>query len=38
MESEDETMKNKGFTDDRVECLQAVHHSNDDWDKTFKNT
>lgn len=38
MESEDETMKNKGFTVDRVERLQAVHHLNDDWDKTFKNT
>lgn len=35
MESEDETMKNKGST---VERLQAVRHLNDDWDKTFKNT
>lgn len=36
MESEVETMKNKGVTVDRVERLQAVHHLNDDWDKTFK--
>lgn len=38
MESEDETMKNKGVTVDRIERLQAVHHLNDDWDKTVKNT